>query len=75
LLRVEIEELDNKPGPGVESLPLKFDVEGLPGKSIQFRSGRMIYDDNNISNKRIFIIEVPEFPIEDLVGRRIFSRS
>jgi hypothetical protein len=67
MLQVELEESDDQPRPGVEGRPLKFDIEGLPGKSIQFRGARIIYNDNNITNKRILIIEVPEFPIEDLL--------
>lgn len=66
ILSVEIEVSDNQDGPG-------FEIEGQPERKIRFRSGRVVFEDDALSNKRILIIEPPDFPIEELVSCRILS--
>jgi hypothetical protein len=66
ILSVQIEESKDGAGPDLE-------VEGQPEKKLQYRAGRIVYDNDNVTNKRILIIELPEFPIEELKGQRLLS--
>jgi hypothetical protein len=68
ILSVQIEELMDGVGPDLE-------VEGQPGKRLRYRAGRIVYDNGNVTNRRIIIIESPEFPIEELKGQRLLSKS
>lgn len=67
ILSVETEESDDRDGPD-------FEIEGQPGKKLQLRSGRVVFEGDSLSSKRILVIELPGFPVEDLVGRRILSK-
>ncbi len=67
ILSVEIEESDDRAGPD-------FQIEDQPERKLQFRAGRVVYEGDVPTNKRILIIEPPGFPVEELVGRRILSR-
>jgi hypothetical protein len=67
ILIVKIEESNDRDGPD-------FEIDGQPEKKLRFRLGRVVFDGDTLSNKRILVIEPPEFPVEELVGRRILSK-
>lgn len=67
ILSVEVEESDDRDGPD-------FEIEGEPGKKLRFRTGRVVVEGDTLSKKRILVIEPPEFPVEELIGRRILSK-
>lgn len=69
ILRVETEEFDPQPGRILE-------VVGAPDKYVTFRTARPVFDDaGNVAARRIIVIEPPSFPIEELVGQRLSSKS
>jgi hypothetical protein len=48
------------------------DVYDSPSQPIAINSGRNVWDENNrLTNKRIFVMDVPSFPIGELVGKLI----
>ena len=53
---------------------LDLEVEGWDGKTVRFRGGRIVWDENNeISEKWIMFIEPPGFSIEELKGRKLLG--
>jgi hypothetical protein len=68
ILSVQIEGSKDGVGPDLE-------VEGQPEKKLRYRAGRIVYGSGNVTNKRILIIEPPDFPIEELKDQRLLSNS
>jgi|GEM_PF-7019191 len=68
ILSVQIEGSEDGSGPDLE-------VVGQPEKKLRYRAGRIVYDNGRVTNRRILIIEPPEFPIEELNGQRLLSNS
>ncbi len=48
------------------------DVYDSPPQPIAINSGRNVWDENNrLTSKRIFVTDVPSFPIDELIGKII----
>lgn len=63
ILRVAIEERGSA-GP--------LQVEGDPSRTVKVYGGRVIFGPNNeVLDDRIFFIDAPDFPISELVGKRL----
>lgn len=51
-------------------------VEGTDDQIVRLRMARIVWDErNNITGRRIMVIELPRFPVEELIGRRLLSGS
>jgi len=51
-----------------------YTVEGDPEKLLRIRTGRHIYDDDgNLLAEVILIMEMPDFDVTTIIGKRIVS--
>jgi hypothetical protein len=67
LLRVARESYE----PDDRGKPLLV-VEGEPHRFLKFITGRTVYaEDGSITGNYIFVVEPPDFPITELVGKRL----
>ena len=68
ILSIAIEDSDSEANPELE-------VEGQPEKTIRVKTCRIVYDGDSVSNRRIFVINIPNFPIDKLIGQRLRGKS
>lgn len=71
LLRVVVEQSGGNHGGRGSDL----EVEGMGGKTVRCRGGRIAWEGDTLTSMRILIIEPPDFPVEELKDKRLLCDS